>query len=338
MRARVAAALRGRPALTARLALAPRRAIHAVAAFVQSSAADRDEHGTDQAFAERLLNDHPRDLLAAALGVAPHPRLYRLLDRAALPAWPVADYAALDRLLRMGADDALARDNDREIEARNVASVARLLDGDPTLLRARLACTEGGSRQALAAVLAVLRASGVAEPVETLPDGSGHAALARRLRRAVAALGSPHAAFPAPPGWKVVASVADLWLVGARLRVCCAGRTWGAAHYASKLASGASVFLHGSGSDGGGGDVLAEVARLPGGVWAVEAIRGARNARPPAGRSADALTTALRAQGLAVASMQFEQALNWLVPRHAAGRAAADLDDAQDDGDAGEWL
>src|SRR3712207_4982897 len=75
---RVAALIRKRPRLIARLMVAPREAVHAYAAYLHLAP---DASRPDEEVAEAILSGDPRDLLRAALPGCP-PGLYRALDRA----------------------------------------------------------------------------------------------------------------------------------------------------------------------------------------------------------------------------------------------------------------
>src|SRR4051794_6403919 len=75
---RVAALMRARPSLVARLVVAPREAVHAVGAFLHLAPAA----ALPDAEVAALIDDgDPRGLLRAALPGCP-PTLYRALDRA----------------------------------------------------------------------------------------------------------------------------------------------------------------------------------------------------------------------------------------------------------------
>ncbi|MFC7538773.1 hypothetical protein ACFQU2_03950 [Siccirubricoccus deserti] len=74
---RVAALIRARPLLIARLIVAP-RAVHAIAAFLHLAP---DAAGPDAEVATIINDTDPRELLNAALPACPA-RLYRALDRA----------------------------------------------------------------------------------------------------------------------------------------------------------------------------------------------------------------------------------------------------------------
>src|SRR5215217_3557795 len=74
---RVAALVRARPVLIARLIVAPREAVHAIGAFLHLAP---DASKLDAEVATIINDTDPRDLLRVALPECA-PRLYRALDR-----------------------------------------------------------------------------------------------------------------------------------------------------------------------------------------------------------------------------------------------------------------
>src|SRR6476620_6184863 len=70
--------VRLRPSLVPRLIVAPREAIHSIAAYLHLAP---EAARSDIEVAAIIDENHPRDLLRAALPCCP-PRLYRALDRA----------------------------------------------------------------------------------------------------------------------------------------------------------------------------------------------------------------------------------------------------------------
>src|SRR3712207_1623845 len=83
--------VRAEPSLALRIMQSPPRAIHAVAIFLHETACPDEANRLSDVVSET----HPRDLLRKRLPTCDQ-RLYRLLDRAALPAWSRCDYLALD--------------------------------------------------------------------------------------------------------------------------------------------------------------------------------------------------------------------------------------------------
>jgi hypothetical protein len=309
----MAQAIRLHPGLAARLLFSPARDIHARGAFVSSIMARQSPAEIAVALATR----HPRDLLAEVIGEDTDPRLFRFLEKCALPAWPVEFYAKLNQVLRAGLDDALP--TDRPITASEVLTTAKLLDiADPRVRHARRALRSGYEQEALASALTLLDAMG--SPPE-VPDGIARPALARHVRRALGAIRSPlEGRLSPPPGWVLLGSATDLWRIGRRLDLCFGSSTWSAS-YSVALAVGSSAFLH---HEEWG--VVAEF-EITAGALALSQARRAKNARvSPA--QIDTLIVGLRAGGAVVATTKFESAIETLMH---TGRTRHDLDDAEDD-------
>lgn len=309
----LAQVIRLHPKLAARLLFAPARDIHARGAFVSATMASR----TAAEIAVALATAHPRDLLAQVIGEDIDPRLFRLLEKCSLPAWPVEFYSKLNQVLRAGLDDALP--TDRPLTASDVLTTARLLDiADPRVRRARRALPTPYEQEALTSALTLLDALG--SPPE-VPEAVARPALARHLRRALGAIRSPLEGLLSPPsGWVLLGSCTDLWRIGRRLDLCFGSSTWSAS-YSVALALGWSAFLHHE--DHG---VVAEFEVMRGAL-ALAQVRRAKNGRvSPA--LVDTLIAGLRAGGAVVAKTKLETAIETLM--HAM-RTPNDLGDAEDE-------
>lgn len=94
--ARMAAFIRARPLLIARLIVAPPQAIHAIGAFLHLAP---DASRPDAEVAAIIGERDPRDLLSAALPGCPA-RLYRALDRAGDRVRPKLFYERLAAVSR----------------------------------------------------------------------------------------------------------------------------------------------------------------------------------------------------------------------------------------------
>ena len=262
------ALLRADPLLGARLLRAPVRDLHALAAWIQA----RPGAAPDA---------HPRALLASAIPGA-DPRLFRLLDRAALPAWPLADYRSLDALLRRD----LLPEGPLTLEA--IRRDAALLE-EPEAVAHFLAAWEGPSgRQAAASLRRLVLAGGGPDPA-TLPRGRGLEAARRALRAALGRLRPRGFAPPALPGWEVLATVGAVWQAGRDFRNCLAEEGFGGWNL-DDLLCGRTVFLR------RGGVALAQLNRVfPGAWWPVQ-VAGPDNAEVP--EAAAELSALLAARGL----------------------------------------
>jgi hypothetical protein len=267
--------------------LAPTRDIHARAAFVQASCA---MGAAEEDVAVRLATDPPRRLLAQALGDV-HPRLFRLLDRATLPAWSLAAYRDLDQGLRDGTDDVLPPG---AIQPASVKLLAVLHTSD-VLRRARHALRDVEMAESLLSVLEALRRIGSGRAVEQIANQCKAAALKRAVRRDIAHLPSPHVYVQAPSGWRVLATLAQVWRIGRTMRHCLQpGWAWDHSERILDFLTGRTFYLHHSEEQ-----VIGELRQSLGGAWFVAELRGPRN-RAVSEALRDGLIDGLREQRLLV--------------------------------------
>lgn len=173
-----------RPPLGRRLARAPRRVLHAVAAYVTHAL----EQGASTAdIARDTDTSDVRELLRRAIPTL-HPRLYGLLDRMGDQARPLHVYQRTNRILCGPACDLLI--DSETIDDGCLQGVEELV-ADRVLLAAQkvVGRSEGYIRQ-LRSALIYLRATGLAREIEQLPTGAGWRSIQRRvtadLGRAVA--------------------------------------------------------------------------------------------------------------------------------------------------------
>lgn len=337
----LAEALRGRPALALRLALAPPRVVHCVAAYLHHARA----LGLPAREVAAALEARPARALLAEAVPSHHPRLWGVLAR--LPerrAFSDDFYWRLDDALSGPAAEVLLRADRVDAERLRVAEAAA---AEPFLVAAALAPTGTGAGatrhdiEGLASVLALLRAHGAAAALEApLPDGAGWRAVARRAVRALGALrppGSPPC--PAPAPWVWVEDAATLLRRGRRLGNCVAS-SYSAPAYMLSLAEGSKAYLWREGTSGGGGPLLATLRRVGPALWILGEVSGERNAVPPA-KARARLLEGLRAGGLAMVPADPGDALGDLLYRaerprrgddaHAYAHAVADEED--DEGD-----
>lgn len=294
---RMALAIRVEPRLGERLALAPRRAVHATAAFLGSTEAGAMEAG---ALARALTSLHPRDLLPAAVPDA-DTRLYRLLERAALPAWGLAEYRMLGALLRAGLSHDLL--GTASFSARDVTRAGDLLSDDLVLRSWLRPFQHGGERRSVRTALLYLRRAGLLNAAERLPDGAGPAAVARRLARALLCAEAPDVAFPAVPGWRRLRSPREVFNAGRSLRNCLRPEArQGAERVTGLLTGGVILLLHEEAM------VVAEFLAAPGGAWSVGDVLGQGNDDPPDGL-VDGLLTSIRDAGVIVLPERLDEAL-----------------------------
>jgi hypothetical protein len=233
----VSALIVDRPSLAPRLVLAPRRVVHALAAYVHHAVETQYDI---QQIAREIEQQDVRALLACAIP-NPHPRLCRMLDRLGPAALDMSVYQRLNAVLHGPAADLLL-DADEITDSR--LNVVTQIVADPVLLAARKAIGwSAADLQYLQLSLAYLRAKGLANDIEKLPPGSGWRAVLRRISSDLGRARAPKLGFEAPAGWRHVADVADLWRVGTALGNCAASIRSGGEGYVDQLITGDAVYL-----------------------------------------------------------------------------------------------
>lgn len=322
---RAAALVRLHPALAQCIALAPRRALHAYGALLQQHAADGI---TLERTADVLLGDHPRALLRAAVP-DPHERLFRVLDRAALPAWPLAAYRLLNTVLNSDMADLLALDCVSDLRPPEVERLAALLTADPVVKRARRLTHASRYRNGLVSVVALLRAYNALHDLEALPDGAGARAIARRVKADLARLRMPDPSLPEPEGWTRLSTVGDLWTYATRMQLCIAPGHYGAGTATINALMGQSVFLHSVEHN-----ALAELRAVPNRAWVIVEAAVARNGRLLP-RVTDSLRDGLVALGVVLLPVTPHDAIDIIFRTFKDGRRP-DGNGIADIGDAGE--
>jgi hypothetical protein len=232
----VATLIVDRPSLAPRLVLAPRRVVHALAAYIHHAIAEQDI----QQIAREIETQDVRALLSDAVA-SPHPRLYRTLDRVGPTALDLTFYRHLNDVLHGPAADLLL-DGD-EVTGMHLKLVTQII-ADPVLLAARKAI--GWSQvdlQHLQHILKYLRVTGLSNAIEKLPTRAGWKAILRRISSDMGRARAPRASFPTPAGWRQIEDVAGLWQVGTALGNCVASFRSGAEGYIEQLIAGQAVYL-----------------------------------------------------------------------------------------------
>ena len=255
----VAALIVERPPLGRRLALAPRRVLHAVAAFV-THALEQGASTTD--IARDMDTRDVRELLRRAIPTA-HPRLYGLLDRLGDQVRPLHVYQRTNRILCGPAGDLLL--NSEAIDDGCLQIVEELV-ADPVLLAAQQAVgrSEGYIRQ-LRSALIYLRATGLAREIEQLPTGAGWRSIQRRVTADLGRAVAPSSPFRLPAGWRQVETLSDLLRWGRRLQNCVARIGGGGEHHLTQFVSGADLFF----AHDGGPLALASVHNVGPTLWII---------------------------------------------------------------------
>ncbi|MFC7478455.1 hypothetical protein ACFQS7_29315 [Dankookia sp. GCM10030260] len=314
----VGALVRAAPLLAGRIMQAPPRAIHAIAIALHQAA----ESATAETLVVMLSGAHPRDLLRDALPNS-DARLYRLLDRAALPAWPHADYLMLDAVLRTDVGDMLLR---REGIARSLVREAHaVMHSSPTMVRARHAVASQYERERLETIVIMLDVLGLTRTLAAIPDRAGSKAVARRVMADFGRAEAPDIDFPVPPGWTRVRRISELWEHGRRMRLCVRPGEYGAGDYAVSLLMNRSVFLFHAEQG-----ALAQFRRLPANTWAFGQCVLARNVQPPE-TVISALTAHVKEAGVVLLPAMVGDALDAVLqPLRMRDHDSAE-DDAADD-------
>ncbi|MGK7870861.1 hypothetical protein [Falsiroseomonas sp. E2-1-a20] len=325
---RVAALLRLRPSLMAKLFVAPREALHATGAFLHLSP---DAAQPDADVAAIIDNTDPRVLLRSAMPNCP-PQLYRSLDRAGNQVRGHTFYQRLSALV-----------------AKPVASP--LLESGP-LSDARIDFYEGLPRMdpALASWISALQedhyvAAGVDSLVSLLrshnalrdedvqaPPRAGLAALTRRLCAALGRIEAPVPPFTIPAPFRLVRNAAELQVIGLNFQNCVALPQWHATKFHFALINGTSVFLNSDEPP-----LLAVMNRISLGVWHLEQVAGPKNAPPPKGMKAQ-LIEDLTKKGLKIVSIDPQSALGRLVQKPPRSLRFAGAEDDVGDEDGLDWI
>jgi hypothetical protein len=167
------------PDLASRLLLLPARGLRATAAALPVAQEARE--GT-LALAERLSATHPQGFLQRAIDPGGcSPALYRLLDRAEVPAWRIEDYRALDGVLRSRVAGVVI--GEPTLTPDTIRDATALLMAHPVIWSARRACPTRWQQKRLATIVGLLSHLGLFHDLAELPDGSCRRAITRRVRR-----------------------------------------------------------------------------------------------------------------------------------------------------------
>jgi hypothetical protein len=299
---RVAALLRIRPSLTARLIVAPRSAIHATGAFLYLA----PDAARSDAEAAMLIDDaDPRQLLRLAMPACP-PRLYRALDRAGDRLNGKDFYQRLSTIASGPHAAALLAGG--PVNESRLCFFEALSQMDPAV-----AALRGGLRDdkylcaGIDCLVALLRAHGALHDGDlTLPPQAGLPAVARRIRTVFGRIQAPSPGFTVPAPFSLVRTTIELQRVATAFKNCVALPQWSAAQYHLGLIKGDIVFLTADEPR-----LLAALHRVAHGVWHLDQIVGPANAAAPKDVEV-ALVASLKAQGLRVVTVDPQTALGRL--------------------------
>jgi hypothetical protein len=256
-----------RPSLASRLALAPRRVIHAVAVYVGWA---EEKRLTIPEIATNVDQNDIRTLLPKAVPDL-HSGFFRILGRISGRVLERTQYLRLNAALNGPAAPLLLA-----TKTIHPASIDMLeqVGADRVLLAAWRAVESNPFRgRALRDALAYLRALGVANEIEKLPPGSGWSAIQRRTEKDLGRLPIPHPPFDVPAGWSPVADIAGLTEVGRRFENCLAKWTCHGAQHFIRAILGETVLLVTEAP----APLLAEVERVGPQVWRIGNVVGPKS-------------------------------------------------------------
>ncbi len=320
---RVAALVRARPSLVARLVVAPREHIHGIGAFLHLAPGAASP---DAEVATAIEATDPRDLLRAALQGCP-PTLYRALDGA---GDRVRERRFYERLGAIGSGPfGPALLGGGPLDDARLGLFEAVLAMDPLVATLRGALPESTYQfEAADALIAFLRAHGALRDGDLrLPLKAGLAAVSRRLQRALARIPAPDPGFAAPPPFRLVSSTAELQRIGRAFANCVALPEWHAAQHWFRLLDGTGVYLVSDAPP-----LLAGLRRVAANVWMLDQIAGPKNEAPPKGARA-ALLRGLAAAGVRVVATDLQTALSRLDAEARRGRDDAEDEEGDDLGD-----
>jgi hypothetical protein len=321
---RMAALIRARPLLIARLIVAPPEAIHAIGAYLYLAP---EAAQSDAEVAEVINSTDPRKLLRAALPDCPR-RLYRALDSAGDRVLGRRFYERLGAVSHGPFAEALL---DGDLTEARIAYYEALSRMDPAIAALRGAVGENRYiMDNLDCVVAFLRAhSALRDEDMRLPSGARMPAVARRIRTALARIAAPDPGFAAPEPFRFVRTTDELQRIATSFQNCVALPEWGAAKYHVNLVNGSTVFLVSDDPP-----LLAALHRIADGLWQFEQCAGPKNASPPPGVKS-ALIRHLVAIGLKIVETDAHSALARIEHEAKRGREGeVDLeDDIGDEGD-----
>jgi hypothetical protein len=320
---RVAALIRARPLLIARLVVAPPEAIHAIGAFLHLSP---DSANPDAEVAEVINDTDPRKLLRAALPDCPR-RLYRALDTAGDRVLAKSFYERLGAVCRGPFADALL---DGSLTIDRIAYYETLSRMDLATAAMRAGFRENSYvLDSVNCMVSLLRAHGVLRDEEMqLPAGAGMLAVARRIRMALGRIEAPDPGFAVPVPFRLVRTTEELQRLARSFQNCVALPQWSAAKYHVDLVDGSTVFLTSDDPP-----LLAAMHRVTHCVWQFKQCVGPKNVAPPRG-ARSALIRGLVAAGLKIVETDAQTALARIEQEATRGHdGEIDLGDDLDDED-----
>jgi hypothetical protein len=267
---RMAAILRSRKSLTARIAFAPPEAIHAIAAFMYLAP---EASGPIEDVGDLVEQSDPRDLLRMALPNCPA-GLYRALDRAGSSARNREYYARLDAVCRGPFGSAFL---DGDLNDTRLEYYEALPTMEPLIVNLRTALPEVRHlASAVDTLVALLRGYGTIDKCDLdLPRNARTGAVLRRLLRGLYAVRAPQPPFTVPEPFRLVETIGELRDLGREFKNCLANVVLYGTNHWLDLADGTAVYLiieepH----------LLTELRRVGPGLWHIAQMTGPKNAAP----------------------------------------------------------
>jgi hypothetical protein len=281
--------LRVHPTLLQRITYAPRRAIHAIGAYLHLvSLTSR----SDQDLACTLDETHPRDLLRTAIPDAP-PRLYRALERAGDRVKGRRFYERLSALCRTPLANQLL---DGDLHEMRLSRAEMVLTLDPSLARIpNILRISQHNVEALSVLIGFLRAQGTFRQSDLqLPPEAGISGIVGRLLRSLDNVAAPSVAFDVLPPFHLIRSVGELRRTGSELKNCIGQMERFSTPHWMSLASGDALYVTRSEPP-----LLACVRRCGDDLWYLSEVAGLDNGKIDEDARL-ALVSALRASGISL--------------------------------------
>ena len=202
-----------------------------------------------------------------------------------------------------------------------------LIATDPVLLTVSGGLHAGlFGTQCIVTALAYVRALGLADHIEKLPRGAGLPALVRGIETDLGRGRPTSAPFSAPVGWRLVATVAELWALGHQMQNCLGGLRGSGMDHTIAFLEGREVILVSATEP----VVMASIALAGPSLWHMEQCVAHRNAPAPSG-TCIALEQALGQAGVRFVRIGCADALEHVAFRTESGarrRHDRVLDDA----------
>ena len=280
--------------LASRLIVAPTRAIHCYAIFIQQSGIADNE-----LLARTLFENDPRKLLWADCSS----ELWTMLDRISGPVWSLRDYERLDGLLKSALRSMVL--DTKSLNSRSLTLFETVGVLDPLVIHAR-AAVDGClfMLRSLSVALSILRRMNVlqsdeyeAASLKRVRNGGVTRWVTKRLARATA----PRCPFKMPPGYSQITTGRELGNLALKMRNCLSDT-----RHMLALATGEFVFL--KTETKAHGIIVATLARGPGGCWMLQHAEG-QHRRDDMEIVSYEVVTALRWAGIDTVEMTLRGAL-----------------------------